>query len=363
MSHIRIIWFSHRDVGHPRSGGVEKTIFEVGKRLVKSGNELKWFSVKADSLPSSEIYSGIRVIRLPTNVSAHILVPTILKRQDYDVVVDDMGHAVPWGSENFYKTKGTVFFHHLHRRSLKGQVSPLFRFLISGVETLYPFIYRNWTFVTESNSSLDDLVSMGIKREKIVKILPGLNQDNFWEFDKTEHPSIVYFGGLRDYKRPWEIVLILKDLLKVRRDIHLYLVGTGPALEKVKQISRKNRITENITFTGRLSEMDLKKVVGRAWVNIHSSVTEGFGFSIIEASALGTPTVAYDVPGVNEAVENGKNGILCSDGDREEMLQAIFKIIDGSANEWTANSIQTVRKYSWDETARRWENHLYGLCH
>jgi len=39
------------------------------------------------------------------------------------------------------------------------------------------------------------------------------------------------------------------------------------------------------------------------------------GLSILEAPATGTPTVAYDVSGVRDVIEQGKNGIRVVDGD------------------------------------------------
>lgn len=108
MSHIRIIWFSHRDIKHPKNGGAERTIFEVGRRLVQQGYEMKWVSVASDSLPFNEVLAGISVIRLPNNVAAHLVLPVLLRKEKYDVIIDDLGHAVPWGSENVCRMKGTV---------------------------------------------------------------------------------------------------------------------------------------------------------------------------------------------------------------------------------------------------------------
>jgi glycosyltransferase involved in cell wall biosynthesis len=358
---MRILWFSHRDIKYPSSGGAEKTIYEVGRRLVLKGNEMKWFSVAADSLPVAETISGIDIVRLPSNILAHVYAPIILRKEKYDVVVDDMAHAVPWGSENFSHSKGTVFFRHLHRRSLKGQVSMPKAFLLSGIEALYPFLYRRWPFVTESESSIQDLENLGIEKRRIAKIYPGLGENDFLTFDKTETPSLVYFGGMRDYKRPWEPLYVLKELINAYQDIHLFMVGSGLSLQNVKEICQNTGLSRYVTFTGRLSDEELKQLVGRSWVNIHSSVTEGFGLSIVEASALGTPTVAYDVPGVNETVEDGKNGALVEEGNRKMMAESIMRIIGQYSDWWVKSSIDAARKYSWEKTARAWDKHLQTI--
>ena len=93
-------------------------------------------------------------------------------------------------------------------------------------------------------------------------------------------------------------------------------------------------------------------------MNIHCSVTEGFGFSIIEASAVSTPIVTYKVPGVTEAVEDGKNGKLVEDGNGGQMAESIRNIMDQYPGPWVSSSIGSAMKYSWDKTAFLWEKEL-----
>ena len=97
-------------------------------------------------------------------------------------------------------------------------------------------------------------------------------------------------------------------------------------------------------------------------MNIHCSVTEGFCFSIIEASAVSTPIVAYKVPGVTEAMEDGKNGKLVEDGNRGQMAESIRNIMDQYPGSWVSSSIGPARKYSWDKTAFIWEKDLKATC-
>ena len=97
-------------------------------------------------------------------------------------------------------------------------------------------------------------------------------------------------------------------------------------------------------------------------MNIQCSVTERFGFSIIEASAVSAPTVVYGVPGMTEALEDGKNGKLVENGNRGQMAESIRNIMNQHLGPCVSSSIGSARKYSWDKTAFMWEKVLKAIC-
>lgn len=358
---MKVLWLSHRDIDHPRAGGAERTIYEVGSRLATKGHEFIWHSVSYSRNEPFVNIAGMKVVRARSNISAHLTVKKTISKFLPDVIVDDLGHAVPWFSERLTKIPGTVFFRHLHKRSLAGQVSPPMRITISKLESLYSHIYRKWPFVTESESSISDLKELSIPSYRIRKIPPGLNTDVLVPETKFENPTIVYFGGFRKYKRPCEAVYILKSILPKIPDARLIMIGSGPSLEEAKRLAEKLSINGKINFTGRIGYETLQKYVSRSWVNIHSSVTEGFGYSVIEASSMGTPTVAYNVPGIREAIKDGKNGFLISDGNREIMADKVKGILECADDNLSKSARRESLLYSWDTTADMWEQHLQEI--
>ena len=108
-----------------------------------------------------------------------------------------------------------------------------------------------------------------------------------------------------------------------------------------------------VEFTGRISSEELSDIVASSWLNVHTSVTEGWGLSILEATASGTPTVAYDVPGVMDVVEDGLNGIKVKDGDKKALEEAAFTILT-KPEKWWSSSVKVAEKYSWDKTSELW---------
>ena len=351
---MKILWLAHRDPLNPRAGGAERTIYEVCTRLVKKGHEVTLLTGGWKRCRQNDDVQRVDIYRFGKNVGPHLALPIILLKNRYDVVVNDLGHAVPWFSSILLGKKNIAFFHHLHARSLSGQVNAIVAKFITSVEKCYFILYHNSTFVTESSTSRDDLVKLGIKDKRIVMNPPGVDQNLFHPVAKTADPSIVYFGGMRKYKRPQECIFLLKNLINSFEQIKLIIIGSGPEEEKMRRLSNELNLQDFIIFKGKVSNEELSVIVASSWLNVHTAVTEGWGFSILEAAAAGTPTVAYEVPGVADAIEKGLNGLKIKDGDREGLTEAALSILT-SPEKWWSSSMEVAKKYSWDKTADLWE--------
>ena len=356
---MKILWLAHRDPLNPKAGGAERTIYEVCMRLTKKGHKITLLTGGWKGCKAKDNLDRIAIYRCGKNVGPHLALPVFLLKNKFDIVVNDLGHAVPWVLSTIIGKNNIVFFRHLHARSLPGQASPFLAKFITSIEKCYFFIYRNTTFVTESITSSADLRNLGINEGTIHKIPPGVNSDLFKPTEKTAFPTMVYFGGMRKYKRPEESVYLLKNLID-KIDVKLVIVGTGPQLARVENLVKELKLQDSVTFTGRLGEKELAHVASSSWLNIHTSVTEGWGLSIIEASSAGTPTVAYNVPGVVDTIENRINGLKVKDGDREALAEAALEIIY-DPKKWWSSSVEVAVKYSWDHTANLWDKLINDL--
>ena len=352
---MRILWLAHRDPLNPRAGGAERTISEVCTRLLQKGHKIILLTGGSNGCKHLENFQGIEIHRYGRNIGPHLALPVFLLRYRFDLVVDDLGHAVPWISSTILNKHNIVFFRHLHARSLPGQVRPVIAKFITAIERCYFIIYHDTVFVTESTTSENDLLTLGIKKDRIILNPPGVDRKLFHSAAKSKYPSIVYFGGMRRYKRPQEILYLLKALIVRLENIKLFIVGTGPEEQSMKELANELNVQNYVEFKGRVSSEELSDLVASSWLNVHTSVTEGWGLSILEASAAGTPTVAYGVPGVRDAVEDGLNGIKIEDGNRDALADAAFSILK-NPERWWSSSVEVAKKYSWDKTAELWDS-------
>ncbi len=352
---MRILWLAHRDIMNPKAGGAERIIYEVGKRLSSHGHEVTLFTAEWKGCKKSDYMDGISIVRLGKNLGTHLALPVHLLTTKYDIVIADLGHAVPWISPVLLRKKVIASFLHLHARSLNGQVGKFLTYIITFLEKLYFIIYNNKQFVTISSTSFEDLIKIGIKSNRISIINPGVNSEVFKPRKKTNYPSIVYFGGMRPYKRPEESLYLLSLLKDEIKDLKLTIIGEGISKTHLEKLAKYLGLSDDVLFTGKISYPKIAEFVSTAWLNIHTSKTEGWGISISEASAAGTPTVAYNVPGVRDAIKDGLNGIKVEDGNRKELANAALLILR-NPEKWWSSSVEVAKKYSWERAAEQWES-------
>jgi len=301
------------------------------------------------------------VHRNPTPLGPHLrAVSFYFSSLRPDVVINDLAHAVPWLTPVVSNIPGTAFFRHLHQRSLSGQVSLPLALALKWTEQQYRFIYRNWPFVTESYGSMADLESLGVARSRCVRIPPGVDSERFRPGSPAETPVIAYFGGMRRYKRPFDVLYACEELKARGWKFVLYMVGEGPLLEEIKRWTSALGLREYVTFTGRVTDNQLVAIIQRSHVNVHCSLTEGWCYSAMEAAACGVPTVAYRVSGLTESVADGQSGLLVEDGNPRALATGIEKILQ-NPTAWTERSRAHAEAFSWDRCTSMWEAHLRGI--
>jgi glycosyltransferase involved in cell wall biosynthesis len=348
---------AHRDPESARAGGAEQTILEVGSRLANRAHSVTLVAPWMGRGPAITSIKGIRVIRVPTHLLLYATLPLLRERIAPDVQVADLAHLFPWHLIPPGRRAGLAFFHHLHARTLPGQVSRVASRLFADVEYTYPVIYRNWNFVTESDQSVTDLIRLGIDSGRIVRIPPGVDSSLFRPGLREDEPRLVYFAGFRRYKRAHFALEVLRELRRAGIDCLLVMVGDGPTLSDLRSDAAESGLGRRVEFTGRVDRATLAQIVGRAWVNLHFSVAEGWGFSIMEASAAGVPTVAFDVPGVRETVLPGVNGTLVGDGDTITFASEVERILNQGVA-YQASCRRWAMTHSWEKCALAWEQTL-----
>ncbi|MEO0226094.1 MAG: glycosyltransferase family 4 protein, partial [candidate division WOR-3 bacterium] len=206
-----------------------------------------------------------------------------------------------------------------------------------------------------------DLSLLGLKEENIKIVYCGIDQNKYiYRKEKKEFGIILYMGRLKRYKSVDHLIKVVPLLLKKRSDFKIIIAGDGDARDELIKLARKERVESFIEFKFDVSEQEKIELYQRAWLLVQPSVKEGWGLTVIEANACGTPSVAARSPGLIESVQDGKTGYLYNYGDLEDLCRKIERLLS-NRKEWegfSQASIEWAKRFSWEESANEMESIL-----
>ena len=149
---------------------------------------------------------------------------------------------------------------------------------------------------------------------------------------------------------------LLRALAEAKRDhpaLRAVVIGEGserPALEALRD---ELGAAEWISLPGRVDDAELLSWYRQAWVVASSSQREGWGMTLTEAAACGTPAVATSIAGHADAVLDGESGILVDDVG--QLSGALCRVLgdDVLRSRLSKGALTRARWFTWDATARR----------
>lgn len=219
----------------------------------------------------------------------------------------------------------------------------------------YHFFEKRWlsnyvdvSSVTVSDSTKQDLLSLGFKNVHVVP--EGLNFKPLHTLpEKEDHPVIVFSGRLKRAKRPDHAIKAFKNVKETLVDAELWIIGDGPFKQDLEKMA-----FDGVKFFGILTNEERRALLRRCWVLVNPSIREGWGLNVIEANALGTPCVGYNVPGLRDSIKDGETGLLARNGDIEKLSEKLFDILsnDTLRNKLSLSSLKYSQNFSWDKTAK-----------
>lgn len=161
-----------------------------------------------------------------------------------------------------------------------------------------------------------------IDENKYIPVDPGTLKSDFGI--KLDEKVIIHISNFREVKRIPDIIESFRGVLK-EIDAKLLLVGDGPEKVEMEALVIELGIQDQVIFTGKRD--DLPELLAISDIMFHLSEKEAFGLVLLEALACGLPSVATDVGGIPEVIEDGVNGFLVSLGDTDAATQKALLLL------------------------------------
>ena len=114
---------------------------------------------------------------------------------------------------------------------------------------------------------------------------------------------------------------------------HFTIAGEGPLRGALEIEARSLGVANRVTFTGFLSQPELRELFYRSHIFLHPSETgadgnqEGVPNSMLEAMASGLPVFATRHGGIPEAIEHGVSGVLVGEGEADALADALLQAV------------------------------------
>lgn len=145
---------------------------------------------------------------------------------------------------------------------------------------------------------------------------------------------VVSVGRLVDYKGFATLIDAMGLLRERGRDLSCRIVGDGPLMGRLRDRIRTRGLEGRVELMGARSQEEVRELLSRAGLCVLASQRGGDGqmdgipVVLMEALALGVPSVSTRISGIPELIEDGVTGLLAPPADPRALASAMERVLD-----------------------------------
>ena len=228
-----------------------------------------------------------------------------------------------------------------------------------------------------SRATGEELVTRGLPHERVHVVPNAVDLDRFdGVVASRDEPARARISGTpplpddafllvtvgRQVRRKGFVWFIENVMPKLPEHVVFWLAGDGPERENIEAAIERAGLQQRVHCLGRISEEELVELYRRGQLFVMPNIVvpgdmEGFGIVMLEAGACGLPTLAADLEGIRDVIDEGVNGWFAPSGNAEAFAARIESLLndpDGlrAASERTAEYVTST--FRWDATAQRY---------
>ena len=349
---MHILVMSRTTLGHSL-GGMQKQTMDLCQGFVKSGHKVTLLTTGREDNIDHEVINGVEIFYLagskPSYYSkkwnnlARKKLAELHQHIPFDVIHSQSMGAngiLKWAEANSIPIVST--WHGTNMTELSAYFSTAsynpryWHWLVITPITLFRRYFRMELPIRKASKAIT-LVSPTLENHmkkhaagKVITIPNGVFIPELIEpkFD-LEIIDIISIGRLVKQKGVQHAINGIASLPEnLRSKLHLNIVGEGPYLDDLKQLSSSLGMNKYVTFHGRMVGDTLAKMYKKCLIHLMPTTShEGLPLTILEGMSYGLVTIASDIGGIPSLIKHNKDGVLISPGNSQELAQNLEKLI------------------------------------
>ena len=206
---------------------------------------------------------------------------------------------------------------------------------------------------------------LGLRNLSVVHL--GVDHTRFQPQTSNLKPQnlVISVGHLKPRKGHHVALRAVASAIRQVPGLRYVIVGkiaSAPYAELLLQQAEELGISGHVEIRTSADDAELLDLYRRASLFVllpqpDRSHFEGFGLVFVEAAACGLPVVGTRGSGVEDAVADGRNGVLVNPGDADAASQAMVELLTNSAKRsaYAKESLAFAQTFSWEQTVEEYE--------
>jgi glycosyltransferase involved in cell wall biosynthesis len=188
-------------------------------------------------------------------------------------------------------------------------------------------------YIVLSERMASRLRSFGVQDNRVSIVERPLPTDLYQNAERRIEPSVtvglrlVFIGELIEEKGIFDLLSAFRESIsRSHYPLHLTIIGSGTAKQKITQFIEENLLGDNIALLGNVPHSDVIDHLAESDALVLPSKAEGVPTSVLEALFLHKPVIASNVGALPSMIIGNYNGVLIPPGDPERLTEAILSL-------------------------------------
>lgn len=216
---------------------------------------------------------------------------------------------------------------------------------------LRKIFYNKSNYLIVQNEIQSKYFKNFVSREKIIKIYNPIVINKISP-NKKKKCNIITVGRLDTYKNTKALI---KCFIEAKLNCLLFIIGDGPKRKELESYVLRNCLNDKIIFLGL--QKNVSTFLKAKDIFASTSLYEGFPNALLEAMSAGLSCIHYNCPsGIDEIIEDGKNGYLVPLNDTIEFSKKLFYLYNNLElrEEFSKNARKKVEQFEVNKIVDQW---------